>query len=150
MDQEDQSKLKQQASIPINSGLAVLTSKLVGTGADSAAVTISSLLNVADTSASSGLSEHKNNLGTEANNPTKNNNTLAIGGPHFSSNEVDEDGYSLQPPKEVAWDENKETGMMRKECLQNNANILCFFQLAVFTLIQTQIRTTIDLKSAYM
>lgn len=41
----------------------------------------------------------------------KNNNNITPSlGQATDSNDVDEDGYSIQPPKEVAWEEHNENG----------------------------------------
>ncbi|XP_073826725.1 F-BAR domain only protein 2 isoform X4 [Musca autumnalis] len=39
-----------------------------------------------------------------------NNNVGQLVGQAIDGNDVDEDGYSIQPPKEVAWDEHNENG----------------------------------------
>ncbi|KAM7360769.1 F-BAR domain only protein 2 isoform 2-T2 [Cochliomyia hominivorax] len=102
MGYDDQTKNKQQTSNTGNSEILGITSKLDTSGASTSGVS-----NVADTSGASGLVENVRGT-SDTSQANKANNTSSTGGQQFSSNEVDEDGYSLQPPKEVAWDENKE------------------------------------------
>ncbi|XP_037813846.1 F-BAR domain only protein 2 isoform X4 [Lucilia sericata] len=103
MEYDDQGKTKQQNSSTTNSGLLAITSKLVGAGAESGGMS-----NIPDVSSTSGLVDNNTSGTGDSNHTNKNNNTASTAGQQFSGNEVDEDGYSLQPPKEVAWDENKE------------------------------------------
>lgn len=110
MEYDDQNKAKQQNTSTSNSGILGITSKLVGTGVDVSGATTSGASNVTDVSATSGLVDSNISANSDLNHTNKNNTATATGGQQFSNNEVDEDGYSIQPPKEVAWDENKENG----------------------------------------
>lgn len=85
-----------------------ITSKLVGAGLDSNATT-TGVINVADPTAVVGLSDGITSGTGDFNHGIKTNNSATTVGQF--NNEVDEDGYSIQPPKEVAWDESKENGM---------------------------------------
>ncbi|XP_065354794.1 F-BAR domain only protein 2 isoform X3 [Calliphora vicina] len=107
MELDDQGKIKQQNSSTTNSGLLAITSKLVGTGADAGGAS-SSGVSIPDASATSGLVDSNTSGTGDSNHTNKNSNATSTAGQQFSTNEVDEDGYSLQPPKEVAWDESKE------------------------------------------
>lgn len=109
MEYDDQNKTKQPNSSTGNSGLLSITSKLVGSGIDTSGASTSGISNAADASGTSGLVDNISGI-SDANQINKSNNSATAGGQQFSGNEVDEDGYSLQPPKEVAWDENKENG----------------------------------------
>lgn len=68
------------------------------------------MTNATDLTALTGLADSTAGGTGDINHATKNSNPTSTVG-QFSS-EVDEDGYSIQPPKEVAWDENKETGRL--------------------------------------
>ena len=108
-DYDDQNKSKQQSASANTSGLLAITSKLVGSGLDSSATT-SGVTNATDLTVIAGLTDSTAGGTGDSNHAAKNTNPTSTVGQF--SNEVDEDGYSIQPPKEVAWDENKETGRL--------------------------------------
>lgn len=70
-----------------------------------------------NSSASGGGSGGGDALNIKANSSGVTINATTVSN-NFKGNEVDEDGYSLQPPKEIAWEENHENGKL----LENYVN----------------------------
>lgn len=88
-------------AISLNSGGGSVDSAVASTVVQPANVSNTGTVNVSDLS---DPAQTKNSI-----------NVPASGGQISEGNDVDEDGYSIQPPKEVAWEENNENGKLRNE-----------------------------------
>lgn len=101
---------KAQNSSGSSAGVLAISSNSAGANVDS---TVSSAAGLSNAGGSGGASAVGGDVAVAGDSShTKSNNAAALaGGQTFSATEVDEDGYSLQPPKEVAWEESNENGM---------------------------------------
>ncbi|KAL9891038.1 F-BAR domain only protein 2 isoform 6-T7 [Glossina fuscipes fuscipes] len=132
LDYDDHNRIKSQSTVGSSAiGLALTSTTGSSSGitignVDSSgstvinATTISSTTNITNnnattnicdilinSSASGGGSGGGDALITKANSSGVTINATTVSN-NFKGNEVDEDGYSLQPPKEIAWEENHE------------------------------------------
>uniref|UniRef100_A0A034VME5 F-BAR domain only protein 2 isoform X1 n=2 Tax=Bactrocera dorsalis TaxID=27457 RepID=A0A034VME5_BACDO len=110
-DTDDINRMKTQNSSGSSAGGLGLSSASApgsvdssGGGAGALGVNISE--NIGSSSAGNAINATNN---TNKNSSASGNGTASggVGGTKaYGANEVDEDGYSMQPPKEIAWDEN--------------------------------------------
>ncbi|XP_075144799.1 F-BAR domain only protein 2 isoform X2 [Haematobia irritans] len=97
----DDNKLKNHNSSGSSGGALAISSNSGCGSVDSTGASV-----VPSTSIIAGAS----NISESEINRTKNSSISPAAGKTCDTSNVDEDGYSIQPPKEVAWEENNENG----------------------------------------
>lgn len=107
-DTDDINRMKTQNSSGSSAGGLGLSSASApgsvdssGGGAGAIGVNISE--NIGSSSAGNTVNATNN---ANKNSNASGNGTASGGTKAYGGNEVDEDGYSMQPPKEIAWEEN--------------------------------------------
>lgn len=107
-DLDEQSKIKTQNSSGSSAGALAISSISAGGSADSPGAPASTSM---ANSVSVGTSNLVDVTGVSSDlSQPKSNNNITSAGQKLEGNDVDEDGYSIQPPKEVAWEDTNEHG----------------------------------------
>lgn len=110
---DEQGKIKTQNSSGSSAAALAISSNSAGGSVDSAGASVTG-----SNSAGGGAGGEMalNDMLAGQNSEAIKGNSTTIGSAAVgaagavTTTEVDEDGYSIQPPKEVAWDENNENG----------------------------------------
>ncbi|XP_020717633.1 F-BAR domain only protein 2 isoform X4 [Ceratitis capitata] len=107
-DNDDNNKMKAQNSSGSSAGGLGISSASAPGSVDSSGGGAAALgVNISE-NIGGGLTGNANNASKGGSNGGSSAAGGAAGSKVYGANEVDEDGYSMQPPKEIAWEENQD------------------------------------------